>query len=95
MELTIRGVIDDRIPGLGWPRLWSGTLKDAWEDMMAQEAQSLRELIEAAADALGVTGTVEGKEADFAKDRKDAPTIYIFVQGTEGGIPVGGRPAAR
>jgi hypothetical protein len=43
----------------------------------------------------GVTGTVEGKEADFAKDRKDAPTIYIFVQGTEGGIPVGGRPAAR
>jgi len=43
----------------------------------------------------GVTGTVEGKEADFAKDRKDAPTIYVFVQGTEGGIPVGGRPAAR
>ena len=43
----------------------------------------------------GVTGTVEGKEADFAKDRKDEPTIYLFVQGTEGGIPVGGRPAAR
>ena len=59
MELTIRGVIDDRIPGLGWPRMWSGTLKDVWEEMMAQEAQSLRELIEAAADALGVTGTVD------------------------------------
>ncbi len=43
----------------------------------------------------GVTGKVEGKEADFAADRKDEPTIYIFVQGTEGGIPVGGRPAAR
>jgi hypothetical protein len=59
VELTIRGVIDDRIPGLGWPRMWSGTLKDVWEEMMAQEAQSLRELIEAAADALGVTGTVD------------------------------------
>jgi hypothetical protein len=43
----------------------------------------------------GVIGDVEGKEADFAKDRKDAPTIYLFVQAMEGGIPVGGRPAAR
>ena len=45
--------------------------------------------------AYGVVGTVEGKEADFAADRKDAPTIYIFVSAEEGGIPVGGRPAAR
>lgn len=43
----------------------------------------------------GVVGKVEGKEADFAADRKDAPTIYVFVQATEGGVPVGGRPAAR
>lgn len=42
----------------------------------------------------GVVGTVEGKEADFAADRKDAPTVYIFVAAEEGGIPVGGRPAA-
>src|SRR5207249_6984084 len=45
--------------------------------------------------AFGVVGTVEGKEADFAKERKDAPTIYIFVQAQEGGVPVGGRPLAR
>ena len=45
--------------------------------------------------AFGVTGAVEGKEADFAADRKDAPTIYIFVQAAENGLPVGGRPAAR
>lgn len=45
--------------------------------------------------AFGVTGTVEGKESDFAADRKDSPTIYIFVQAEAGGIPVGGRPAAR
>ncbi|MBP3957904.1 hypothetical protein J8F10_21835 [Gemmata sp. G18] len=43
----------------------------------------------------GVVGKVEGKEADFAADRKDEPTIYVFVQAAEGGIPVGGRPAAR
>jgi hypothetical protein len=45
--------------------------------------------------AFGVTGPVENKEADFAADRKDAPTIYLFVAAMEGGIPVGGRPAAR
>jgi hypothetical protein len=45
--------------------------------------------------AFGVVGAVEGKEADFARERKDAPTIYVFVQAEDGGIPVGGRPTAR
>ncbi|MBN9120805.1 MAG: hypothetical protein J0I06_16925 [Planctomycetes bacterium] len=45
--------------------------------------------------AFGVVGAVEGKEVDFAKERKDAPTVYIFVNAEENGIPVGGRPAAR
>ena len=49
----------------------------------------------AALKVFGVVGTVEGKEADFAAERKDAPTIYLFVQAEEGGIPVGGRPLAR
>ncbi len=45
--------------------------------------------------AFGVVGSVEGKEADFAAERKELPTIYIFVKAEEAGIPVGGRPAAR
>ncbi len=45
--------------------------------------------------AFGVVGKVEGKEADFAAARKDAPTVYVFVQAEADGIPVGGRPAAR
>src|SRR5438128_692677 len=45
--------------------------------------------------AFGVIGKVEGKEADFAADRKEAPTIYVFVAAEEGGVPVGGRPAGR
>lgn len=45
--------------------------------------------------AFGVVGSVEGKEADFAADRKDEPTIYLFVSAEEGGLPVGGRPLAR
>lgn len=27
----------------------------------------------------GVAGTVEGKETDFAAERKDEPTVYLFV----------------
>ncbi len=45
--------------------------------------------------AFGVVGKVEGKVSDLAADRKDAPTVYVFVQAEPEGIPVGGRPAAR
>ncbi|MBX9584263.1 MAG: hypothetical protein K2X87_28520 [Gemmataceae bacterium] len=30
--------------------------------------------------AFGLVGPVEGKETDYAADRKDAPTVYLFVQ---------------
>jgi hypothetical protein len=29
--------------------------------------------------AFGVVGKIEGKEADFAAERKDDPTVYLFV----------------
>lgn len=29
--------------------------------------------------ALGVVGKIEGKEADFTAERKDLPTVYLFV----------------
>ena len=74
-QLTIRGMIDDRIPGLGWPHMWPVMLKDAWQDMMAQEARSLRERIEVAADALGVTGTV-----DVQRGRASASLLALSEQ---------------
>ena len=30
--------------------------------------------------AFGVVGAVEGKEVDYAKERKELPTVYAFVQ---------------
>jgi hypothetical protein len=45
--------------------------------------------------ALKAFGIVEQKEADFAKERKDAPTVYLFVAAEKDGIPTGGRPLAR
>jgi hypothetical protein len=42
-----------------------------------------------------VVGAVEDKEVDYAGDRKDKPTIYVFVKAKDGAIPEGGRPAGR
>jgi hypothetical protein len=36
----------------------------------------------------GVVGPVEGKEADFAAERKDDPTVYLFVQSEHFGRPM-------
>src|SRR5437660_390556 len=38
--------------------------------------------------AFGLVGSVENKEADFAAERKDAPTIYLFVQTEHFGRPM-------
>ena len=38
--------------------------------------------------AFGLVGAVEGKEADFAADRKDEPTVYLFVQSEHFGRPM-------
>ncbi|QDU22604.1 hypothetical protein [Urbifossiella limnaea] len=38
--------------------------------------------------AYGVVGTVEGKEADFAAERKNDPTVYLFVQSEHFGRPM-------
>lgn len=38
--------------------------------------------------AYGLVGAVEGKEADFAAERKDAPTVYLFVQSEHFGRPM-------
>jgi len=42
-----------------------------------------------------VAGSVENKEVDYTAERKEKPTLYVFVKSKEGGIPEGGRPAGR
>jgi hypothetical protein len=37
--------------------------------------------------AFGLVGPVEGKEADLTAERKDAPTVYVFVQSEHFGRP--------
>ncbi len=42
-----------------------------------------------------VVGKIENKQVDYAAERKDKPTIYLFILSEGGRIPVGGRPAGR
>ena len=46
--------------------------------------------------AYGVVGPVEKKEADFAAERKDGPTVYLFVAADKAANPsaAGPRPAS-
>ena len=58
-ELIVRGVIDDRVPALGWPSVWMGEILDSWKDMMDEEEGQLRADIEEHVEAAGVTATVD------------------------------------
>jgi nucleotide-binding universal stress UspA family protein len=57
-RLSVRGVIDDRIPALGWADLWIQTFRDSWNEVMDDEAAALRSSIEAATAGLSVPVTV-------------------------------------
>jgi nucleotide-binding universal stress UspA family protein len=66
-ELLVRGVIDDRIPALGWPHVWMGAILEAWLEVMDDEAAKLRRQMQAAVSSLGVDANVEvtrGRAAD-------------------------------
>jgi len=58
-ELTVRGVIDDRVPALGWPSVWMGEIMESWKEMMDEEEQQLRSGIAQALSAAGVPATID------------------------------------
>ena len=58
-RLTVGGVIDDRVPALGWPSLWIEPFRECWNEVMDGEVASLRKQIEAATAKLSVPVTVE------------------------------------
>jgi nucleotide-binding universal stress UspA family protein len=58
-QLIVRGVIDDRVPALGWPRLWGAAVLEAWKEVMDEEAEKLRNQIQTAVSELGLTAGVQ------------------------------------
>jgi nucleotide-binding universal stress UspA family protein len=60
-QLVVRGVVDDRIPALGWPHLWIESMTESWHEVMDDEAASLRRMAEEAAGELPISATVQLK----------------------------------
>ncbi|HTU98013.1 MAG TPA: universal stress protein [Solirubrobacteraceae bacterium] len=58
-RLIVRGVVDDRIPALGWPSLWIEPFRECWDEVMDDEVVSLRTRIEAATAQLSVPISIE------------------------------------
>jgi nucleotide-binding universal stress UspA family protein len=45
-ELTVRAVLDDRIPWLGWRDAYNVAYKDSWDELMEGEFESLKRICE-------------------------------------------------
>ena len=66
-KLSIRGVVDARLPGVGWPSLGREQLESIWWELTEPMVDSLRARAQAAADATGAGAAVEvtrGRPAD-------------------------------
>jgi nucleotide-binding universal stress UspA family protein len=66
-ELCVRGVIDDRVPALGWPEVWLGNIMASWEANVLADMESLREQAAVASRGLGVKVNVDIQRGRPAK----------------------------
>lgn len=70
-ELIVRGVIDDRVPALGWPHMWMGAITEAWVEVMNDEAKALRDQMQKAVSTLEVEASLQvtrGRSAEALRE---------------------------
>jgi nucleotide-binding universal stress UspA family protein len=80
-RLIVRGVVDDRVPALGWPNVWMGAIKESWQEVMNTEVETMRELIGSAAGALGVEVEMDlrrGRPATSLRELSDSVDLLII-----------------
>jgi len=66
-KLLVRGVVDDRLPGAGWPSFGRDQLMSIWSELTAPVVESLRSQTRAAAESTGADIAVDvdrGRPAD-------------------------------
>ncbi|HET9102180.1 MAG TPA: universal stress protein [Solirubrobacteraceae bacterium] len=79
--LTLCGVIDDRLPSLGWPQVWLGEILEAWQDVMAGEETDLREIATQALASLGIEAelrTPRGRPATALAELSQEADLLII-----------------
>lgn len=70
-KLYVQGVLDDRLPPVGWTALGRGTVSDLWQETIREELDTLRQGLDSAVEALPVPVETEvrcGRPADSLLD---------------------------
>jgi nucleotide-binding universal stress UspA family protein len=58
-RLSVRGVVDDRLPGVGWPSFGREQLMSMWSELTEPVVESLRARAQAAADSTGAEVSID------------------------------------
>jgi nucleotide-binding universal stress UspA family protein len=59
VKLVVRGVVDDRMPAVGWAGIGGALVLEDWDEVIEQEVRSLREEAQTAAKTTGADVEVE------------------------------------
>ena len=80
-KLSVRGVVDDRLPGVGWPSLGRDQLMSMWWELTEPLVESLQARAQAAADATGADVTVvvsRGRPADALMELGEQADLLVI-----------------
>lgn len=82
-ELVLRGVVDDRIPALGWPDLWLASVRQIWGEVIDGEVRALHQRIGELTADLDVTVATEVKRGRPATSLSElAGEVQLLVIGS-------------
>lgn len=80
-QLTVRAVLDDRVPSLAWFDVFDGPLDESWEQLMGDELESLNEVCAGALAALGCPARLEvrrGRPATLLDQLSDDVDLLVL-----------------
>ena len=80
-KLSVRGVVDDRLPGVGWTQSERKRVEAMWDELLEPEIRSLREDAQRAAGAASAAAEVEvarGRPADALAALGDQVDLLVI-----------------
>lgn len=80
-KLSVRGVVSDRLPGVGWPSFGREQLLSMWLQLTEPMVESLRARAQAVANAIGVEVAVDvdrGRRAGALMELGEQVDLLVF-----------------
>jgi nucleotide-binding universal stress UspA family protein len=80
-QLGVRGVVDDRLPAVGWTHSERERVEAMWDELLEPEFRSLREEAQRAAAAMSVAAEIEvlrGRPADALLELGDQVDLLVI-----------------